>query len=224
MEPRRLRTAVVDGDADEDVFRCGLRVLEEHVEVAVLVEDAGIDQLVLEFLAGTAPILLHQLAIWISRLRILVQPLHIGVGRRAVDVEVVLLRVLAVIPFAVGQAEQPLLENRIALVPQREGEAQLLLVVANPAETVFAPAVGARSRLIVAEIRPGVAVVTVVLTDGAPLTLAEIRPPLLPGHAGLARIVQTLLFGAIGSVAFHGSLQSGPCVRVDTDPGARLNR
>ena len=50
---------------------------------------------------------------------------------RAVDVEVVLLHVLAVVALAVGEPEQPLLQDRVALVPQRQREAQPLLVVAR---------------------------------------------------------------------------------------------
>jgi hypothetical protein len=65
------------------------------------------------------------------------------VRRRAVEVEVVLLDVLAVIAFAVGQAEQALLQDRVFAVPQREREAQPLFVVGNAAEAVFSPAIGA---------------------------------------------------------------------------------
>ena len=67
-----------------------------------------------------------------------------------VEVEVVLLHVLAVVALAVGQAEQPLLEDRILAVPQRQREAEQLLVVADAGEAVLAPAVGARARLVVA--------------------------------------------------------------------------
>jgi hypothetical protein len=42
----------------------------------------------------------------------------------AVEIEVVLFDVLAVIPLAVAQPEQPLLEDRIAPVPQRQREAE----------------------------------------------------------------------------------------------------
>jgi hypothetical protein len=41
------------------------------------------------------------------------------------DVEVVLLDVLAVVALAIGEAVEPLLQDRVALVPQREGEASL---------------------------------------------------------------------------------------------------
>ena len=94
----------------------------------------------------------------IRRLRVLVEVLQVGVGRRRVEVEVVLLDVLAVVALAVGQAEQPLLEDRIAAVPEREREAEALAVVGEAGEAVLAPAVGARARLVVAEVVPGVAV------------------------------------------------------------------
>jgi len=65
------------------------------------------------------------------------------VGRRRVDVEVVLIDVLAVVPLAVGEAERALLEDGVPLVPEGEGEAETLLVVGDPAEAVLAPLVGA---------------------------------------------------------------------------------
>ena len=49
---------------------------------------------------------------------------HVRVSRRAVEVEVVLLDVLAVVAFAVREPEEPLLQDRIPAVPQGEGEAE----------------------------------------------------------------------------------------------------
>ena len=46
------RSAVADGDLDQDVLGRRLRVLDEDIEVAVLVEDAGVEQLVLELAAA----------------------------------------------------------------------------------------------------------------------------------------------------------------------------
>ncbi len=46
----RLGSAIVDGDLDENVVRRRLRVFDEHVEIAVLIEHAGVEQLVLEVL------------------------------------------------------------------------------------------------------------------------------------------------------------------------------
>ena len=101
-------------------------------------------------------------------------------GRRAVEIEVIFLYVLAVIALAVGQAEQPLLEDRVLAVPQGERKAQPLLVVAETGEAILAPVIGARPCLIVGEVVPGVAVLAVVLADRAPLTFTEIWPPLPP--------------------------------------------
>ena len=129
--------------------------------------------------------------------------------RRAVEVEVVLLHVLAVIAFAVGQAEQPLLENRILAVPEGEGEAEPLLVVGDAGQAVFAPAIGARARLIVGEIIPGVAAFAVVFADRAPLALAEVRPPFFPGSLAVAGGFEAEMFGGHGFLAMFEGPMSG---------------
>ena len=79
-----------------------------------------------------------------------------------------------------GQPEEPLLEDRVAPVPQRERQAQPLLDVAEAGQAVLAPAVGAGAGMIVREVGPRVAVGAVVLADRAPLPFAEVRPPQIP--------------------------------------------
>src|SRR3989442_5921292 len=106
--------------------------------------------------------------------------------RRAVEVEVVLLDVLPVIALDVGEAEQSLRDDRILAVPQGQREAEKLLVVGDPGQAVFPPTIGAGARLVVAEVLPRVAAFAVILANGAPLPLAQIRAPLLPGKASLA--------------------------------------
>src|SRR5262249_11379751 len=103
--------------------------------------------------------------------------------RRAVEVEVVLLHVLAVIAFAVGQAEQAFLQDRIGAVPERDGEAEALLIVTHTRYPILTPTIGTRSRLIVTEVVPGVARLAIVLADGAPLPFAQVGTPLLPRNA-----------------------------------------
>ena len=127
-------------------------------------------------------------------LRILVQILHVRVRRRAVDVKVVLLDVLAMIALAVGEAEQALFEDRIPLVPESHREAQSLFVVRDAGQTVLAPPVGSRTRLVVGEVVPGIPVGAVVLAYGSPLPLAQIRPPFFPRDALLASLVEAFLF------------------------------
>src|SRR5262249_47575243 len=107
--------------------------------------------------------------------------------------------ILAVIAFTVGEAEEPLLQDRIASVPEREREAETLLVVGDAGDPVLAPAIGARAGLIVAEVVPGVAAVAVVLADRAPLPLAEIRAPFAPGNLLLPGLAQPVMLGGHGS-------------------------
>ena len=145
MKSGRLGAAIVDRELDEDVLGRFLRILDEHVEVAVLVEDPGIDQLILELASAPAPVPFHEVGIRERRLGILVQILHIRVRRRAIQVEVVLLDVLAVIALAVGEPEQSLLEDRVRAVPERQGEAEPLLLIGEAGQAVFAPAVGANA-------------------------------------------------------------------------------
>ena len=59
-----------------------------------------------------------------------------------VEVEVVLLDVLAVIALGTGQPEEALLDDGVAPVPEREREAEPLVVVGDAADPVLAPAIG----------------------------------------------------------------------------------
>ena len=213
MEPGGFRPAVVDGNPDQDVVRAVFSVLEKDVEVPVVVEDAGVDQLVLELLPRPALVSFHQVPVREFPLRVFVEILHIRVRRRCVDVEVALLDVLAVVPLAVGDPEETLLEDGVALVPQREGKTEALLVIREAADAILAPAVGPRPGLVVAKIRPRVAVLAVVLADRAPLPLAQVRAPLLPGSARLSGLVQPLLLRHVHEGGRRRRLLSSPSRR-----------
>ena len=215
MQVGRVRSPVDRRDAHEDVFGRRLRVLHEHVEIAVVIEHAGVEELVLHVVPGAPAVRLHQVGVRIRRLGVLVEVLHVRVRWRAIEVEVVLLHVLAMVAFAVGQPEEPLFENRILAVPEGQAEAEALLVVGNAGDAVFAPAVGARAGMVVREEVPGVAVLAVVLAHGAPLSFTEVRPPLFPGGLQLAGLVQSDLFCGHGNtsqvlVRFSSAAKCGP--------------
>src|SRR5262249_14298088 len=70
-----------------------------------------------------------------------------------------------------------------------------LMVVGDAGQAVLAPAVGARTGLVVAEVVPGVAPLAVVLPHGPPLTLTEVGPPLLPGDFLNACLLEADVFG-----------------------------
>src|SRR5262245_55334595 len=98
-----------------------------------------------------------ELVIRVGQLRILIQVFHIGMGRVAINLELILLHILAVVAFAIGQTKQTLFDNRVLTIPQGQGKAELLLIIRNSGQTVLAPTIGAGTSLVVAEVVPGIA-------------------------------------------------------------------
>src|SRR5205823_3728530 len=109
-----------------------------------------------------------------------------------VEVEAVLLEVLAVIAFRRHQSEEALLEDGIALVPEGHCPAEDLVAVAEAGDAVLAPAIGLGARQIVGEPGPRVGVGAVVLAYRSPGAVGEIRPPLAPARDGMRVAGETL--------------------------------
>ncbi len=143
IDVRALRAAIADVNRDEQVLGIGLRVFDLDIEIAVFGKDARIQQLELRRILPTPPVLLHQLRIREFRLRVLVEEAHVGVCGRAIEIEVVLLHVLAVVALVAAQAEQAFFEDRITTIPERDGKADALVPIADPGQTVFVPSIGA---------------------------------------------------------------------------------
>src|SRR6516164_408177 len=202
VQPCGVSTTVVDGESNDDVFGRCLGVLDEHIEVAIVVEHTGVDELIFAIPPGPLLIGDDEILIGVGTLRVLVEVLHVRVRRRAVQIEVVLLHVLAVVTFGIGESEEPLLDDGVGSIPQRQGEAQQLLIVAESAQAILPPAVGARTRLVVGEVTPCVAVCAVVFAHGAPLALTEVWTPLLPGNLPLSVLLQALVLN--GGI-WHGT-------------------
>ena len=99
---------------------------------------------------------------------------------RGIEVVVALLHVLAVVALGIGQAEEPFLEDRVAAVPEGQGEAQAALAIGDAQQAVFAPAVGPAAGLIVGKVAPGIAVRRVVFADRGPLPFGQVRAPAFP--------------------------------------------
>src|SRR5262249_33458562 len=154
--------------ADQDVSAIGFGIFDDHVEIAIVLEDACIDEFILEILKSPARILLDQILVREARLGIFVDHLHIAVSRRAVYIELIFLDILAMIALRAGQAEHALLENRIVPIAQRQREAHILGAVADSSQTVLVPAIGAAAGVVVREIRPGAAILAVVFAHGSP--------------------------------------------------------
>src|SRR3954470_13355215 len=115
-------------------------------------------------------------------------------GRRAVEVVIALLDVLAMISLVAGKTEEPLLQDRIAPIPHRDREADVLVTVADAGNAVLVPAVCARPCVIVRQIFPSVTVRSVVLAHRAPGALAEVGPPTLPVRPLVTSLFEPQLF------------------------------
>ncbi len=87
-------------------------------------------------------------------------------GRR-VEIVVQLLDILAMVPLVSSNTKETLLEDAILSVPEREREAETLMVVGDTTETVLAPAVDTRTRMLMRKVAPGIPVRRVVLADGS---------------------------------------------------------
>ncbi len=176
--------AVVHADPHDDVVRALLGVLDRDIEITVVLEHAGVEDLVFGITEAAAGVFRHQVVVGEGGLRVLVEHAHVRMAGNAIEVEVQLLDVLAVVAFGVGQAEQPLLENGVVFVPQGQAQAPVLGLVGESGQAILAPAVGPAAGMVVGKVGPGVAVGTVVLAHRAPLPVFAL---------------ETLAFNGIGS-------------------------
>ena len=87
-------------------------------------------------------------------LRVVVAPVQQRVARQTLEVPPVLLDVLAVVALRPGQAEHPLLQDRVLAVPEREREAELVADVRDAGHPVLVPAVRAGAGVVVRERAP----------------------------------------------------------------------
>jgi hypothetical protein len=109
MQRRRLGAAVDRANADQDIVRASFGVFDKHVEIAVVVEDARVEQLVLRVVLAAAGVLGHQIGIGVDSLRVLVEHPHPRVRGRRVQVKVVFFDILTMVAFGAGQPKQALL-------------------------------------------------------------------------------------------------------------------
>ena len=187
VQVRRFGATVDRLDLDEQILRTSLGVLHEHIEVTVFLKHPGVQQFVFEILPAAAAVGLNEVGIREWRLRVLVEVLHVRVRWSVIEIEVVFLHVLAVVALAVGQTEEAFFQDRVPAVPQRERETEDLVIIGDACQPVFAPVIGARSRLVVREIVPRIAVLAVIFADRSPLPFAQVRTPLLPLGCGIPR-------------------------------------
>ena len=72
-----LRASIAQADLDQDIGRRRFRVFDKHVEIPIIIEYAGIQQLVFRVVAAALPVRLDQATIGICVLRVFIQILHV---------------------------------------------------------------------------------------------------------------------------------------------------
>src|SRR3989442_6602632 len=96
MKRRGVWCMISDGDTSQKLVGRRLRVLGDDVEVAIFLEDPGVHELELGVTAAAPLVLFDEPRVGKLALGILVDTLHIGVGSRGGDVEVIVLDGLSV--------------------------------------------------------------------------------------------------------------------------------
>src|SRR5713101_2708813 len=102
-------------------------------------------------------------------------------SRRGVEIVVKFLSIFAVVALGICEAKNTLLQNLVFAVPQRQRETEALLVITDPGDAVFTPAICAAAGMVVGEIFPGIAVWRIILAHRAPLAFGKIRAEATPG-------------------------------------------
>ncbi|MGZ8309786.1 MAG: hypothetical protein ACXWU0_08290 [Rhodoplanes sp.] len=100
-----------------DLVRTGLGVDDLHIEIAALAERARVEQIEWRLVTAAPRILCHERIVRKCALRILVEVAQQAVGRRRVEIEVILLHVLAAVALHARQPEGALFQDRVAAVP-----------------------------------------------------------------------------------------------------------
>ena len=153
-----LRTAIRDRDFDEKIVGRAFRVFGEDVEVAALVEDAGVGEFELRGRACRGGDFPRRARVGKFALRVFVEAFEIGVGGRGGEVEMNFFDILAVIALWSGEAEEALFENRIFAIPESERETEAALAIADAEQAILAPPISAAAGVIMGKIVPAFAV------------------------------------------------------------------
>src|SRR4051794_4694721 len=125
--------------------------------------------------------------------------------RHIIEVEVVLLDILAVVAFPEAKAVEPFFEKGIVAVPERGREAEELKAIADASDAVFAPAKSFTAGMLVRKIGPGIAIGAVVFAHRAPRPLRQIRSPSSPAEDVAFNFLEPFAFGvAHDALALRG--------------------
>jgi hypothetical protein len=144
-------------------------VLRNDIEIAILSEYPSIDKLILRKFQTAPAVFFDELLVGECYLGVFIKCLEVRMGRRRVEVIVTFLAIFSVIAFRARESEETFLQYDVLSVPQRQSEAKATLAVSNAKQSIFAPAIGPASRVVMRKIAPGVSLFGIVFTHCCPL-------------------------------------------------------
>jgi hypothetical protein len=116
-------------------------------------------------------VLSNEISIRKLSLRILVETLAVGVGRRGIEIVVEFLDVLSMVPLRAGETKEAFLEDRILSIPESEAKTESSESITQPQKPILSPAVDTTAGLVKGEGVPDIAVCGVIFPYCPPLAL-----------------------------------------------------
>ena len=102
VERSFLVASIVGGDFDQDIILIPFGIFDEDVEVAIVGEHAGVEELIFIVLIPGLAVGFYQISIRELNLRVAIEHLHVAMGRSAVQVIPQLFGVFSMVPFRTG--------------------------------------------------------------------------------------------------------------------------
>src|ERR1044071_9228672 len=97
MECCRFRAAIENLDLYAYIFRRCFGILYKNIEIFILIKGPCIEKFVLQPTSAAPAVLFNKVPIWILGLWIFVEVFHVRMGRRTIEIEVVLFYILTMI-------------------------------------------------------------------------------------------------------------------------------
>ena len=184
----------MDCGKSSNVLNVVFGIFNENVEISVFIKYSGIHNFKFRIVFSPDPVFLNQLFVREFILRILVQHFHIAVRWGRVKMIVKFFYILSMVALMAGQPKKSFFDHGVFSIPKSPGYTKFLFIIRNSSNSLFSPAIGLAFGLIMSDIVPGGSIGTIILSYCTPLTIGEVRTPLLPMFLPLPVFLKPLFF------------------------------